>query len=317
MIQSPHRFKDAFRLRALLSSPIRQAVGIIFVSATVLMGAVVAFGFVLSAPARAVIGAPPPDLDAEPVAISSTSGATLSGWLVTGRPGTGAVVLMHGFRRDRLSMIGRARLLSAAGLSVLLFDLQAHGESTGSRITFGRLESLDARAAVAFVRRRLPAERVGAIGISLGGAAALLGPGPLPVDALVLEGVHPDLVTATANRIRSVLGPILSVIFAPPLTELFELLLPITLHLELAGLRPIDRMAAVTAPVLVASGTSDSHTRLGEAMAMFDRARDPKLFWAVHGAGHVDLEAYAPAEYRAHVLPFLIDKLRLPSVEQR
>ena len=42
-------------------------------------------------------------------------------------------------------------------------------------------------AAVAFVRARLPGERVGAIGVSLGGAAALLGPAPLAVDALVVR----------------------------------------------------------------------------------------------------------------------------------
>jgi fermentation-respiration switch protein FrsA (DUF1100 family) len=310
MIEQRQWLKGTFPLRALLNAPVRRVAGIMFLAAAVLMGAVVAFGFLLSAPARAVIGPAPLDLHAEPIAIPSTSGAILSGWFVAGRPGTGAVVLMHGFRRNRLSMIERARLLSAAGLSVLLFDFQAHGESTGSRITFGRLESLDARAAVAFMQRRLPGERIGAVGTSLGGAAALLGPGSLPVDALVLESVYPDLVTATANRIRSVLGPVLSVIFEPTLTELFKLLLPVTLNLNLEGLRPIDRIAEVTAPVLVISGTSDAHTRIGEARAMFDRARDPKLFWAVHGAGHVDLEAFAASEYRDHVLPFLIDKLR-------
>src|SRR5882757_5436069 len=114
--------------------------------------AVIAVGLFLSAPARAIIGAPPPDLQAETVAIPSASEATLSGWFIAGRPGGGAVVLMHGVHSNRLSMVRCARLLSTAGCSVLLFDFQAQGESTGSRITFGRLESLDARSAVAYVR---------------------------------------------------------------------------------------------------------------------------------------------------------------------
>jgi hypothetical protein len=183
--------------------------GIILLGAVLLSGAVIAAGMFLSWPARVVIGLPPPELHTENVAISSASGATLHGWFVAGRPGGGAVVLMHGVRSNRLSMIRRARLLNAEGFSILLFDFQAHGESTGTRITFGHLEGMDASSAVAFVRHRLPAERVGAIGTSLGGAAALLGPEPLPVDALVLESVYPDIEAATANRIQMPLVPFL------------------------------------------------------------------------------------------------------------
>jgi pimeloyl-ACP methyl ester carboxylesterase len=76
-------------------------------------------------------------------------------------------------------------LLHAHGFAVLLFDFQAHGESPGRRITFGHLEAMDAAAALDFLEQRLPRERVGAIGASLGGAAAVLADPPLRVDALV------------------------------------------------------------------------------------------------------------------------------------
>jgi uncharacterized protein len=284
--------------------------GTILFGAVLIAVAVIAAGMFLSRPAQAVIGSPPPELHAEAVAISSASGATLHGWFIVGPTGGGAVVLMHGVRSNRLSMIRRARLLSTAGFSILLFDFQAHGESTGAGITFGQLEGMDASAAVAFVRHRLPAERVGAIGTSLGGAAALLGPEPLPVDALVLESVYPDIEAATANRIRSALGPILGTVFASALSKLFEWLLPPVLNIDPAKLRPIDHIAQAGVPVLVASGTRDDHTTIAEATALFDRAREPKIFWAVPDAGHVDLESYAPEEYRRHVLPFLTGALQ-------
>jgi uncharacterized protein len=288
--------------------------GIVVLAAALLAFAVIAAGMFLSRPARAVIGLPPPELHAEQVVISSDSGAELHGWFISGQPGGGAVVLMHGVRSNRLSMIRRARLLSTAGFSVLLFDFQAHGESAGTRITFGQLEGMDAGAAVAFVRRRLPAERVGAIGTSLGGAAALLGPEPLPVEALVLESVYPDIEAAVANRIRSALdpalGPALGAVLASPLAGLFEWLLPPVLNIDPATLRPIDHIARAGAPVLVASGTRDDHTTIAEATTLFDRARDPKVFWGVPDAGHVDLESHAPEAYRRHVLPFLLDALQ-------
>ena len=270
------------------------------------IAAVLVAGLILSAPAHETIGPAPPDLAVEAVNIASTSGSTLRGWFVTGRQ----VVLLHGVRANRLAMLRRAELLHEAGFAVLLFDFQAHGESTGARITSGHLEALDAQAAVAFVRQRLPQERIAAIGSSLGGAAALLGPAPLSVDALVLESVYPEIGSAIANRVRVVLGSTRGDVVAPAIAWLFQLILPPYLGVHPADLRPIDHIAEVTGPVLVASGTRDNRTTIEEARALFERARTPKIFWEVAGARHVDLEAYAPAAYRDHVLTFLIERLR-------
>jgi fermentation-respiration switch protein FrsA (DUF1100 family) len=291
-------------------SPVRFMVGLALAGTAALCASVIGVGLLLSWPAARDIGAPPADLAAESVAMISGSGATLRGWLLAGRPGGGGVVLMHGVRANRLSMVQRARLLHESGFSVLLFDFQAHGESTGKRITFGHLEALDAAAAVAFAKERLPNEKIGAIGSSLGGAAALLGPTPLPVDALVLEAVYPDIGAATANRISAVLGSPIGSLVAEPLAHAFELLMPPLLGVVPAELRPIDHIADVVAPLLIVSGTRDTRTTARETVAMFDRAREPKLLWLVEGAGHVDLENYAPEAYRTHVLAFLADTLQ-------
>ncbi|HKA73746.1 MAG TPA: alpha/beta fold hydrolase [Xanthobacteraceae bacterium] len=312
MGRSRRESRGAVKSVQVVTSPVRLIISIALIAIVGLCAAVVAAGLFLSAPARAVVGDPPPDLAAEPVAIASSSGATLRGWFLAGRPGGGAVVLMHGVRGNRLAMVRRARLLEAAGFAVLLFDFQAHGESTGARITFGYREGLDAAAAVAFMRQRLPAERIGAVGSSLGAAAALLGPDPLPVEALVLESVYPDIGTAIANRIRSVLGRHLGTVTAPPLAFLFQVLLPPVLGVNPVDLRPIDRIGKATASLLVASGKQDNRTTIAETMALFARAPEPKTLWALDDAGHVDLEAHAPEEYRRHVLAFLADKLQQP-----
>ena len=62
--------------------------------------------------------------------------------------------------------------------------------------------------------------------------------------------------------------------------------------------------------MLVASGTRDARTTIAEATALFEHAPQPKSFWAVEGAAHVDLEAFAPEEYRRRVLPFLVKYLQ-------
>ncbi len=285
---------------------------LVLLLATGLCASVLAVGLRLSSPCRRPVGPVPAELPgAEAVEIPSASGSVLRGWWDAGsRPSGGAVVLMHGIRADRLVLVQRARVLHDHGFSVLLFDLQAHGESPGRRITFGKLEALDAAAAVGFVRQRVPGARVGAIGLSLGGAGAPLGPKPLDVDALVLESVFPDIGAALANRLRAGLGPLAGALLTPLLVPAFKLLLPPILGARASELRPIDRIGGVVAPLLIASGTADRLTTMAETEALFERAPEPKRLWAVDGAAHADLERFSPDRYWETILPFLCVHLR-------
>ncbi|HEY3567424.1 MAG TPA: alpha/beta fold hydrolase [Thermoanaerobaculia bacterium] len=259
-------------------------------------------GHALAAPQPAVIGPPPPDLHAEAVEIPSASGSRLRGWLCRMPGSRGVVILMHGVRANRLSMVRRARLFRDHGYSVLLFDFQAHGESPGEHITFGHLESRDARAALDFVHRELPGQPVAAVGSSLGGAAAVLADPPLDLDALVLESVYPTIEEATRERLRIRLGPL-----GPPLAPLLLAQLKPRLGISPSTLRPIDHISQVRCPVFVISGTADQHTTPAQAKALFARAPDPKRLWLVPGAAHVDLDRFAGAEYERRVLEFLAD----------
>ncbi len=114
-------------------------------------------------------------------------------------------------------MIGRARTLRDAGYAVLAIDLPGHGASGGERITFGADESRAVGSARAWLRARRPGTRVGAIGVSLGGAALLLERAPDAFDALVVEAVYPDLDAAVRNRIAIRLGDWPAAVLAPAL----------------------------------------------------------------------------------------------------
>jgi fermentation-respiration switch protein FrsA (DUF1100 family) len=210
------------------------------------------------------------------------------------------VLLLHGVHANRRAMLPRAQFLHAMGYSVLLPDFRAHGESSGAHTTFGALESRDARAAACLLHSLAPQERVAAIGVSLGGAAALLGQKPLPVDALVLESVYPTIDQAAKHRLHAWLGPIGSWI-APSLVRSLE---P-AVGVSPAELRPIDRIAEVRVPVLMAAGSADPYTPMDESRALFERLLPPKEFWVVDGATHEDLYDYAPAEYRRRISAFL------------
>jgi fermentation-respiration switch protein FrsA (DUF1100 family) len=255
-------------------------------------------GGILSSPTYANIGALPSDLVGQDVQISSESGTVLRGWWLP-RDGPGAVILMHGVRSNRQSMLGRARFLSRAGYSVLLFDFQAHGESRGRRITFGYLESRDASSAVDFVRRQKPLGKIGVIGVSMGGAASLLATPPLDVQAMVLESVYPTIEEAVADRLSARAGN-----WAGIMTPLLTSQLKPRLGVGAERLRPIEAVKKISAPKLFIFGTADRHTKLNESLRLVALAMEPKDSWAIDGAGHVDLYEYSKTEYQVRILDF-------------
>jgi fermentation-respiration switch protein FrsA (DUF1100 family) len=245
-------------------------------------------------------------LPVETVFIDSPSGARLAGWFLPGDSNSGAVLLLHGVTSNRSSHVARIRFLRAAGFATLAVDFQAHGESTGSRITLGALESRDAGAALAYLRARLPGERIGVIGVSLGGAAALIGLAPLAADALILKSVFPDIHSALRNRLTLAFGRLAAISTRPLLA-----LAGATIGFDPAELRPIDRIASFTGAVFVISGRADQKTTLSETRALFGRAREPKFLWEVPGAGHVDLAGFCADAYRERVLAFFRETLRV------
>jgi fermentation-respiration switch protein FrsA (DUF1100 family) len=260
-------------------------------------------GSFLSRPANHSVGALPAHLQGRGVEFESDSGSRLRGWLIPGRKG--AVVLMHGFRGDRRQMLGRASFLSKAGYSVLLFDFQAHGESPGEQITIGHLESRDAQAAVKFMKNSLPGEKLGVIGLSMGGAAAVLASPALEVDALALEAVYPDIERATANRMERYLGS-----WARGLAPFLIMQLPLRAGIDKTALRPIDRVGAIKAPKLFIAGAKDRHTKLDESREFFAAASEPKELWVVEEAAHVDVHQMAKEEYERRILDFFEKRLR-------
>ena len=262
----------------------------------------------MTRPARTEPLTPPSDLAVRAVSFESSSGATIRAWFLRGMSGGGSVLLLHGVGSNRSSMVARARFLHRQGYSVLLPDFQAHGESTGEFITFGSRESLDAAAALNYLRGCAPDERVAVIGVSMGGAATLLGPRPLDADAIVLESVYPTIRQALEDRLAVWMGP---------LGRLNRYVAPVVLRTVSAeigvreeALRPIDHIAQVGVPLFVLSGTRDRYTPLAEARALFEQARGQKEFWPVEGAAHEDLYAFTGDEYERRVGAFLALQLR-------
>jgi alpha-beta hydrolase superfamily lysophospholipase len=287
-------------MRALLFLVITLAVGG--------SAALFAIGGTLAEPRLQSVQGPPKDLPLIALRIPRPDGGSIAAWFAPGEARRGGVLLLHGIRADRRQMLDRARFLFAAGYSVLLIDLQAHGETPGQQITFGYRESFDVDAAVNYLNDRLGGRPIGVIGLSLGGAAALLGELPVDADAVVLEGVYSSIEQAVGNRIAIRLGE-LGHWLAPLLVWQIE---P-RLSVRPDELEPISAIRRLDAPVMIIAGTEDRRTRLNESKALYLRAKSPKRLWLINGAKHEDFHRHSPTDYMRQVLDFFDRHLIMPA----
>lgn len=269
------------------------------ISFVLFVGAVFWVGDILTRPSQVETGLPPPELGGHNLTFQSGTGTILSGWFFPGISGRGAVLLVHAIRSNKRDMLPRARFLIQEGFSVLLIDLQAHGESSGKRITFGYREAKDIETATEKLKDLAPGEKIGAIGVSLGAVSLLLSGNTSSFSAIVLESLYSTIDKATSNRLQNHLGPPGSL-----LTPVLLFQLKWQLGVPPDKLRPIDLVSQLQIPVLIVHGTKDRHTTILEAEQLFASTPEPKQFYKVRGAAHVDLHKHAGDEYEQRIVSF-------------
>ena len=138
----------------------------------------------------------------------------------------------------------------------------------------------------------------------MGGAAAVLADPPLQVNAMILESVYPTIEQAITDRLEIRFGW-LGKLGAPFLTWQLK---P-RLGFGCDDLCPIRQVGKITSPKLFIAGTADRDTLAQESKDLFAAAAEPKQFWLVDGAAHVDMNDFAKDEYEKRILEFLARNL--------
>lgn len=247
-----------------------------------------------------VIAATAPSQD---IQFQTRDGATIA---ATFRPGktdrSPAVLLLHGVGASRQATAANAEWLATLGYATLAIDFRGHGQSSSQQRTFGFDEALDAHAAFAWLKRRQGDAPVAIIGISLGGAASLLGDdGPIQADALILQAVYPDIRHAIRNRIASRTIGVIGDILEP----LLSVQAPLRFGIWPSRLSPLTALPQYRGPALIIGGERDRATPPAETRAMFAAVRGDGTLWMVPTGDHAEICDLADPAYRTHVASFL------------
>lgn len=210
-----------------------------------------------------------------------------------------AVMLCHGFTGHRgeahFLFVEAARAFARAGIAALRFDFRGSGESD---LPFSQMtvetEIADAEAVLEYLRGRpeVDAERVGVLGLSMGGAVAACLAGR---DAAARGGqgrIKALVLWAAVARFGGLLARLSDPQNAPPLLpdgtrDIGGLAVGPGLLESLSKTVPVEEVAAYAGPALIVHGTNDQAVPVSHADEYKRALGDRAVLHLIKGADHV------------------------------
>ena len=238
------------------------------------------------------------DVEYRDLIIERQDRAKLWAWFVAGKNQT-PIILLHGLGGDRRQMLPYMKFLHTAGFPVLMIDSINSGQSDnlGTGAGYGWSERADVLASEAELRS-MHFERIGALGVSQGGAEAILA-----------QSERPGLAAIVSDSAYSNLGALLRGI--PSIAMMNPLFARTVLWATQMGLgRSVERISPAEAakslrcPLMVIQGGADKLVTVADAKAIFAAAAEPKELWIVDNAKHAEALFLEPQEYADRVGEF-------------
>jgi fermentation-respiration switch protein FrsA (DUF1100 family) len=209
---------------------------------------------------------------AEEHILTTSDGEKVIVWHVPAKPKRAVVVYFHGNGDVLAALAGHFRSITADGTGLVALSYRGYAGSSGRPSERGLLR--DAAAAYAFAAARYGAERMVLWGFSLGSGVAVAMAADRPVAKVILEAPYTSLADVAASLFR----------FAP------------VRWLMRDPFRSDQRIARVTAPLLVMHGGLDATIPIRFGERLFALANEPKQFVRFGEASHNDLASFGAIE---------------------
>ncbi len=232
---------------------------------------------------------------------------TLRGWWI---PRTAesvgsdsAIIVVHGLdsnrARDPEVYMPLIRDLRDRGFSLIMFDLRAHGESDGEVMSAGYYERYDVLGAMDVVETRygIPAERIGVLGFSMGGVAALLGTIEEPrLRALVVDSAFANIDDLFAVEVadRTPLPEWTVNVVKPGM----EIVARVRYGIPLSALKPEEFVVEIDFPLLFTHSEDDDRIAADHSERIAAAATHPETrLKSFPSGGHSSAFSDHPDEY--------------------
>jgi fermentation-respiration switch protein FrsA (DUF1100 family) len=218
--------------------------------------------------------------EAEEHVLKTADGEQVIVWHVLAKPGRPVVMFFPGNGDFLAGRVSRFRGITSDGTGLVALSYRGYAGSSGQPSEQGLL--LDAAAAYAFTAARYKTDQIVAWGFSLGTGVAVALAADHPVGKLILEAPY----TSTADVASSI--PLFR---AVPVRWLMR-----------DQFRSDERVARLTAPLLIMQGSRDPAIPIALGERMFALAHEPKQFVRFDGGGHENLDDYGALEAAHHFI---------------
>jgi uncharacterized protein len=206
--------------------------------------------------------------EAEEHVLTTADGEKIIIWHVPAKPDLPVVLFFPGNGDFLAGLVDRLRAIAAGGIGIVALSYRGYAGSSGQPSEQGLL--LDAAAAYAFTSARYSADRIVVWGFSLGTGPAVAIAAEQPVAKLILEAPYTSMVDVAGSHF-----PIVPIRF----------LLRDRFHSD-------ERIARVTAPLLIMHGERDLTIPIRFGERLFGLAPGPKRMVRFPEGGHNDLGNY-------------------------
>jgi fermentation-respiration switch protein FrsA (DUF1100 family) len=210
--------------------------------------------------------------EAEEQLLTTADGEKIVIWHVPAKPGHAVVIYFPGNGDFLAGSVSRFRGMTSDGTGLVAVSYRGYAGSSGQPSERGLLQ--DAAAAYAFTAARYRADGIVVWGFSLGSGVGVALAAERPVGKLILEAPYTSIADAAAARFP----------FVPVRWLLRD------------QFRSDERIARVTAPLLIMHGERDPTISIKMGERLFALARQPKQFVRFPEGGHDNLDNYGAIE---------------------
>jgi fermentation-respiration switch protein FrsA (DUF1100 family) len=243
-----------------------------------------------------------PDLHPEHIQVRSADNVTLDGRFFRGDRRS-LVILANGYGDTQDQMLSIAEFLHQAGFGILTYDSRARASSGGEYVTLGALEQGDLVSLVSYAagRKDVDANGIGVLGISMGGATAVLA----AAKDKRIRAVVDDSGFSDAPRVIAASFEHFIHLPAFPFAPITVWIANLRAGIDVNQVRPVDVIGEISPrPLLIIHERGDAVVPPDNSLRNFAAAQQPKELWLTPGSGHGQAHNVAKSEYERKVTQF-------------
>jgi alpha-beta hydrolase superfamily lysophospholipase len=223
-----------------------------------------------------------PKVPYQQLSLTMDDGRVLDAWNIPLAGSKGVVILFHGFRGHKSSMLAEADFMRAEGYSTFLIDFTGHGDSKGAYSTLGYHEAEEVQYTFNYVKQLYPRQGVVLLGSSMGAVAISRAVGVLGIkpDKVILEAPFGSMVQATSNRFNIAHLP------SFPLSQLLVFWGGVQQGFWGFGHNPEQYAQHIKVPTLLLYGEQDRKVTMKETLRIYAQLAGPKNLHIFKNCAH-------------------------------